>query len=58
METVVITDYDLQALIDGQADDILKSRIVEAINNDPVLYNRYILYEKQKKLLKTWWKDH
>lgn len=53
-----ITDFDIQALIDGQVDDQTCVSLVEQINKDPTLYNRYLLYKKQKNLLKSWWKDN
>ena len=53
-----ITDYDIQALVDGQVDDMTYMSLVELINNDPTLYNRYLLYKKQKSLLKSWFKDN
>ncbi len=53
-----ITDYDIQALIDGQTKDPFSLKLLEAIRQDPILYNRYLLYKKQKALLKFWWKDN
>lgn len=53
-----ITDFDIQALVDGQVDDQTYVALVEQINRDPTLYNRYLLYKKQKNLLKSWWKDN
>lgn len=58
MTGVQITDYDIQALVDGEADISLQAQILEALAKDPSLYNRYMMYQKQKKLLKSWWKDH
>lgn len=58
MTTKNITDYDIQALVDSQVDDEASVPILEAVTGDPNLYNRYRLYLKQKKLLKSWWKDH
>lgn len=58
MGTNNITDYDIQALVDGQVDDKTSVSLMEAVTKDPNLYNRYLLYIKQKKLLKSWWKDH
>ena len=53
-----ITDLDIQALVDGEKDDAEAARLLEALQNDPQLYYRYILYKKQKTLLKNWWKDN
>ena len=53
-----ITDFDIQALVDGEVDDYTAVSLLEALNQDPALYNRYLLYKKQKSLLKSWWKDN
>lgn len=53
-----ITDYDIQALVDGEVTDNQYVALFEAVNSDPALYNRYLLYKKQKNLLKSWWKDN
>lgn len=53
-----ITDYDIQALVDGEVPDKQSLALYEAVTRDPALYNRYLLYKKQKSLLKSWWKDN
>lgn len=53
-----ITDLDIQALVDGQVDERTSLMLLEAVTNDPALYNRYRTYQKQKSLLKAWWKDN
>jgi hypothetical protein len=53
-----ITDYDIQALVDGEIDDCKSIGIMEALMRDPNMYNRYLLYKKQKSLLKSWWKEN
>ncbi len=58
MSTRDITDLDIQALVDGHVDEVTSVRLLEAITNDPNLYGRYQVYQKQKKLLKLWWKDN
>lgn len=58
MNSKYITDLDIQALVDGEVDERTSLMLLEAVNNDPTLYNRYITYQKQKKLLKSWWKDN
>lgn len=57
-DTYKITDFDIQALVDGEVDDIGKVRLMDAITRDPALYNRYVTFQKQKALLKSWWKDN
>ena len=58
MNSKHITDLDIQALVDGEVDEKTSMKLLEAVTNDPALYNRYMLYQKQKKLLKSWWKDN
>ena len=58
MGTRNITDLDIQALVDGNVDEKTSVHLLDAITNDPALYNRYLVYQKQKKLLKAWWKDN
>ena len=58
MGTKNITDLDIQALIDGEISDQMQVGLLEALSSDPTLYNRYLLYKKQKNLLKSWWKDN
>ena len=58
MHSKHITDLDIQALVDGNVDERTSMMLLEAVTNDPTLYNRYLVYQKQKKLLKSWWKDN
>lgn len=58
MNTKYITDLDIQALVDGNVDEKTSLLLLEAVSGDPDLYNRYLVYQKQKKLLKLWWKDN
>ena len=58
MGTKNITDMDIQALVDGHVDEKTSVRLLDAITHDPALYNRYLVYQKQKNLLKAWWKDN
>jgi anti-sigma factor RsiW len=58
MNSKHITDLDIQALVDGNVDEHASMMLLEAVTNDPALYNRYLVYQKQKKLLKSWWKDN
>ena len=58
MNTKNITDLDIQALVDGEISDNQRVSLLEALCRDPALYNRYLLYQKQKNLLKSWWKDN
>lgn len=58
MDNKTITEMDIQALVDGEVDDKTSVALMDALNRDPALYNRYLLYKKQKTLLKNWWKDN
>lgn len=58
MNSKHITDLDIQALVDGNIDEKASLMLLEAVTNDPALYNRYLVYQTQKKLLKSWWKDN
>ncbi len=58
MSTNHITDYDIQALVDGEVEDPELARLMDLVSNDPALYNRYMAYKRQKSLLKSWWKDN
>ena len=58
MNTKGITDFEIQALVDGEVDDRTSVELMDALQRDPSLYNRYLLYKKQKSLLKSWWKDN
>lgn len=53
-----ITDYEIQALVDGETGDQEAIRLMDVITKDPALLNRYLIYKKQKNLLKFWWKDN
>lgn len=58
MNTSHITDFDIQALVDGEVDDEELARLMDVVNSNPTLYNRYMAYKRQKSLLKSWWKDN
>ena len=58
MDNKTITDLDIQALVDGEVDDKASVALMDALSRDAALYNRYLLYKKQKSLLKSWWKDN
>lgn len=53
-----VTDLDIQALVDGEVTDEESAYLMEILDRDPALYHRYLLYKKQKSLLKVWWKDN
>lgn len=53
-----ISDLEIQALVDGEVDNPKSVELMTVMTRDPALYNRYLLYKKQKSLLKSWWKDN
>ena len=58
MKSGKITDMDIQALVDGQMEKSAADKLMEILMRDPALLNRYKVYQKQKSLLKSWWKDN
>lgn len=53
--TRVVTDYDLQALVDNELSDTDRCRIEAHIARDANAQRRYADLSAQKKLLKKWW---
>ena len=53
----MITDYDLQALIDCELRQDEAQRIQEKIANSPLLRWRYDELARQNQLLKQWWQQ-
>ena len=53
-----INDLEIQALVDGEVDDPKSVELMTVMTKDRALYNRYLLYKKQKSILKSWWKDN
>lgn len=51
----IISDYDIQALVDNELDWESQKRIEWQIQNDPQLQSRYTELMRQKKLLQNWW---
>lgn len=52
----LITDYDIQALIDNELDWEEQKRVRKAIQENPFLLRRYNEYTKQKNLIQKWFK--
>lgn len=53
-----ISDLDIQALIDGELEKEDQRIVKERVMANPALKKRYFQLEKQKTLLKLWWKEH
>lgn len=58
MQNDLITDWDIQALLDNELDWERQKLALQAIETNPDLRRRYLQYKKQKELLKNWWKDN
>jgi anti-sigma factor RsiW len=53
-----ITDWDIQALIDNELSAEEQRHVLQALQEDRALQDRYNRLKGQKALLQTWWKDH
>jgi hypothetical protein len=59
MKRLVITDLDIQALVDN-ADALTGEErrfLMEIIANDKILARRYDELARQKELVQAWWKE-
>ncbi len=54
----IITEWDIQALLDNALSPEEKAYVLQALQDDPELQARYNQLNKQKTLLQLWWKDH
>lgn len=52
-----ITDYDLQALVDGALDQDAHQRLIKRVKQNPRLWQRLEDLYYQKYLLKEWWRS-
>lgn len=55
---VIVTDMDIQALLDNELEPEKMRLVLETISRSPDLQKRYQQYLHQKDLLKLWWKDN
>jgi len=53
----VITDYDIQAFLDDELDHETACRVRSFIEENPTYKKRYNELLRQKRLLKSWWKN-
>lgn len=56
MQTM-ITDWDIQALLDNELSEQEQSEILRAMRDDITLRARYSELRRQRDLLRAWWKD-
>lgn len=54
-ESETISDFDLQALVDGEFDVITHARMMEKIKKTPHLRSRLEELFQQKIILQQWW---
>lgn len=57
MDDKIITEYDIQALVDNQLDGEAERRVQALLRDDPRLQKRYADLQSQKDLLNQWWQD-
>ena len=50
-----ISDFEIQALIDGELDEHAADTLFTRIKDHPAALKRYCELLKQKELLKLWW---
>ncbi len=53
-----ITEWDIQALIDGELSAQEEAYVLKILDENPDMQERYKFLQKQKQLLQLWWKDH
>lgn len=53
--TSMITDYDIQAYVDGELNKDDEKRIRHFIERNPSAMRRYKQLCQQKRALKNWW---
>lgn len=53
----IVTDADIQALIDGELSPARQEIILRALDNDHALRQRYNTLRHQKMLLLSWWQE-
>ena len=51
----MVTNYDIQALIDNEMDWNERIRVYQSIMNDVVAYNTYKRLKNQKRLIQKWY---
>lgn len=57
-QKATISEWDIQALIDGELSSAEEAYVLQAISDTPELQERYNALQKQKQLLQLWWKEH
>jgi hypothetical protein len=57
MNDLLITDCDIQALVDNELDPARHEQVLNALEHDPLLRRRYHELQRQKMVLLSWWAD-
>lgn len=57
-QKATISEWDIQALIDGELSAAEEAYVLQAISDNPAMQDRYNVLKKQRQLLQLWWKDH
>ncbi len=57
MSTTVVSDLDVQALVDGELDGEEKSRVQNALRTNPMLKSRYDQLVMQRRLVFMAWSE-
>ncbi len=57
MNTKFFTDYDIQALVDNELTWEDEKKVRDFIGRNPPAQKRYDELERQKNLLKEWWRS-
>lgn len=55
-ESEVMSDFDLQALVDGEFDVMTHAKMMEKIKKHPHLCSRLEELYQQKIILQQWWR--
>lgn len=53
----VITDYDIQALVDNALPEDEAKRVMDFTRKNPAAMKRYRELVKQKNLIRKWWEE-
>lgn len=53
----MVTDFDIQALVDGELDDREKERVERYIESHSDAQKRYKTLLEQKHMLQIWWQN-
>lgn len=58
MTEELVSDWDIQAYIDNELPPDKEREILACLTRDADLRERYKALERQKALLRLWWREH